>query len=234
MNTISEDASMLRQKASLHPLDVPATILQRRSIRHFAPDEILPELLKQLIELTVAAPTSWNLQDWCAVIVRDNAQKEALAAAAFGQKQLIEAPVTFVFVADPNAAWERDLTPIYDQARSNGAWSDEFIAYFKSQMLTFQNRLKAQGKTREYAVKDAMIAATHLMLAAESLGLSTSIMNGWVEDEVKAVIGISDQPDLAIAVLVAVGYKVQAALNPGRLPLAKRIFIDQMENSYHG
>jgi nitroreductase len=38
-------------------LDVPSAIVQRRSIKTFKPDPISPELLKQLVELTVAAPS---------------------------------------------------------------------------------------------------------------------------------------------------------------------------------
>jgi nitroreductase len=237
MNPVSESSIVQSSEAilvqsPLIPLDVPTAILQRRTIRHFLSDPIAPELLQRLIELTIAAPTSWNLQDWSAVIVQDPLQKEALSKAAFGQKQPLEAPTTFVFVADPNAVWEQDLTPVLKQASTNGAWSDEFVARWKTDMMAFQTMLKEQGRTREYAVKDAMIAATHLVLAAESLGLSTTFMNGWVEASVKAVIGIADQPDLAIAVLVAVGYKAQAALNPGRLPSHHRIFVDQTNTPY--
>ncbi len=46
------------------PLDVPTAINQRRSIKTFTTDPIAPELLKTLVELTVAAPSSFNIQDW--------------------------------------------------------------------------------------------------------------------------------------------------------------------------
>ena len=79
-----------------------------------------------------------------------------------------------------------------------------------------------------------MIAATHLVLAAESLGLSTCFMNGWVEDMVKAVIGASDNPDLAIACLVPVGYAADPRKDPGRLPLSTNVFVDKIGNGYGG
>ena len=214
-----------------NPLDVPAAIRQRRSIKTFKPDPISPELLKQLIELTVAAPSSWNLQDWRIVVVRDNAQRLALAGAAFNQQQIVQAPVTFVFGADA-AAWKKDQTPIYDAARENGAWPAETIEYFKTIVPQFQTGLG--DKNREYAVKDATIAATHLVLAAESLGLATCFMNGFVEDKVKAVIGATDDPDLAIAVLIPVGYAAEPRLDPGRLPLSENVFVDRIGNSYSG
>lgn len=215
----------------IQPLDVPSAILKRRSIKTFKSDPIAPELLKQLVELTVAAPSSFNIQDWQIILVQDEAQKAALAAAAWNQQQIIQAPVTFVFAADPNAG-EQDLTPVYERALETGAWNEGTINYFKNAIPQFQAALG--DKRREYAIKDAIIAATHLVLAAESLGLSTCFMNGWIEEQVKAVIGASDDPDLAIAVVVPVGYAAEPRLNPGRLPLSANVSVDRVGNPYQG
>ncbi|MFB2769021.1 nitroreductase family protein [Pelatocladus sp. BLCC-F211] len=225
MNPITQELNNL----STQPLDVPSAILQRRSIKTFKPDPIAPELLRQLVGLTVAAPSSYNIQDWRIILVQDEAQKAALSEAAWNQKQILEAPVTFVFAADANGG-EKDLTPIYEQGLQTGAWPENVINYFKTAIPQHQTSLG--DKRREYAVKDAMIAATHLVLAAESLGLSTCFMNGWIEDKVKAVIGAADDPDLAIAVLVPVGYSAQPRLNPGRLPFSYNVFVDRFGNPY--
>lgn len=209
------------------PLDVPTAILQRRAIKSFKSDPIAPELLRQLIELTVAAPSSFNTQTWRIILVQDEAQKQALAAAAWNQLQVIQAPVTFVFAADPTAA-EEDLSPIFDEAVARGAWNEAAVNYFKDAIPGFQQQLG--DKRREYAIKDAMIAATHTALAAESLGLSSCYMNGWIEDQVKAVIGAGD--DLAIALVLPIGYAAEPRKNPGRLPLSANVFVDRVGNSY--
>ncbi|MBW4644019.1 MAG: nitroreductase family protein [Goleter apudmare HA4340-LM2] len=212
-------------------LDVPSAIIKRRSIKTFKTDPIAPELLKQLVELTVAAPSSFNMQDWQIILVQDEAQKAALSAASWNQQQIIQAPVTFVFAADPNAG-EQDLTPVYEQALQTGAWNEGTVNYFKNAIPQFQASLG--DKRREYAVKDAIIAATHLVLAAESLGLSTCFMNGWIEEQVKEVIGAADKPDLAIAVLVPVGYAAEPRLDPGRLPFSYNVSVDRIGNPYPG
>lgn len=215
----------------VQPLDVPSAITQRRSIKTFKSDPIIPKLLKQLVELTVAAPSSFNVQPWRIVLIQDQEQKAALSAAAWGQKQIIEAPVTFVFATDP-VAGEKDLTPILETASQSGAWNEKTVNYFREAIPQFQVGLGE--KRREYAIKDALIAATHLVLAAESLGLSTCFMNGWVEEKVKDVIGAADNPDLAIAVLVPVGYAAEPRLNPGRLPLSENVWVDKIGNPYQG
>lgn len=84
--------------------------------------------------------------------------------------------------------------------------------------------LADRGLLREYAVKDAMIAASFVMLAATSLGLATSPMNGWDEAEVKKVIGVDDRDDLAIALLMPVGYPAEERRHPGRRDRAHNVF----------
>ncbi|MBH8572012.1 nitroreductase family protein [Nostocaceae cyanobacterium CENA369] len=213
----------------IQPLDVPSAIAQRRSIKIFKTDPIAPELLKQLVELTVAAPSSYNIQDWQIILIQDEAQKAALAAAAWNQQQIVQAPVTFVFAADATVG-EKDLTPILEQGLQTGAWNEGTVNYFRTAVPQFHATLG--DKRREYAIKDAMIAATHLVLAAESLGLSTCFMNGWLEEKVKEVIGAADNPDLAIAVVVPVGYAAEPRLNPGRLPFSYNVSVDKIGNAY--
>jgi len=217
--------------AQTQALDVPSAIVQRRSIKTFKPDSISPDLLKQLVELTVAAPSSFNVQSWRIVLVQEETQKQALCAASWNQKQIIQAPVTFVFAADA-AAGEKDLTPILEQGLATGAWNEGTVNYFRNAIPQFQAGLG--DKRREYAIKDAMIAATNLVLAAESLGLSTCFMNGWIEEQVKAIIGAENSPDIAIAVLVPVGYAAEPRLNPGRLPLSVNVSVDKLDNPYQG
>ena len=224
--TIADERDLKTQ-----PLDVPSAILQRRSIKTFKPDPIPPEVLQRLVALTIAAPSSYNIQDWRIILVQDESQKQALAEASWNQPQVVQAPVTFVFAADSSAG-EGDLTPIYEQGLATGAWTEGTVNYFKTAIPQHQNGLGE--KRREYAIKDAMIASTHLVLAAESMGLSTCFMNGWIEDKVKAVIGAEGNSDIAIAVLVPVGYAAEPRKNPGRLPLSANVFVDRMGTPYEG
>jgi nitroreductase len=213
------------------PLDVPTAILQRRSIKNFKPDPIDPALLRQLLELTVAAPSSFNIQDWRIIVVQSPEQIAALGAACFNQPQILQAPVNLVFAADIKAG-ERDLTPILEQGLQTGAWNEGTVGYFKKAIPDFSVALG--DKAREYAIKDAIIAATHAMLAAESLGLSTCMMNGWSEDKVKAVIGAENNPDIAIALVLPIGYAAEPRKNPGRMPFEFNVSLDRIDRPYQG
>ncbi|MDB9529525.1 nitroreductase family protein [Oscillatoria sp. CS-180] len=213
------------------PLDTFTAIEERRSIKTFKDEPIPSDILRRLVELTVAAPSSYNLQDWRIVLVQSKEQKQTLAEAAFGQQQVLEAPVTFVFAARATAWRDESLMEqIYQTALEREAWPPKTVDYFREAIPQFQENLGP--KTREYAVKDAMIAATHTALAAQAMGLSTCYMNGWQEDKVKEVIGAADDPDLAIALLLPVGFAAESRKNPGRLPLSVNVFVDRLGNGF--
>lgn len=213
------------------PLDTFTAIQTRRAIKSFKDDPIPAEMLRRLVELTVAAPSSYNLQDWRIVLVQGAEKRQALTEAAFGQEQVAQAPVTFVFAANENA-WKDEslMAQIYQTAMDTGAWPQKTVDYFRTAIPQFQENLGP--KTREYAIKDAMIAATHTALAAEAMGLSSCFMNGWQEDKVKAVIGASDRPEICVAVLLAVGFASEPRKNPGRLPLSTNVFVDSLDNGF--
>ncbi|MFE9785472.1 nitroreductase family protein [Nocardia salmonicida] len=204
-------------------LSVAEAIRTRRTVRHYRPDPVSATDLEALLDLAIEAPTSWNLQDRAIVAITSEAGRAGLAWATGGQPQAREAPVMLVFIAEPES-WREDHSDVYDQARRNGAWSEEFVAMFATASHEFQNDLARRGLLREYAVKDAMIAATYVMLAATELGLATAPMNGWDEAKVKKTIGIGDRDDLAVALLMAVGHPAERRRHPGRRARERTVF----------
>ncbi len=202
---------------------VAEVIRTRRSIRHHRPDPIPAARLQELLGLALEAPSSWNYQARSIVVVSDPEGREGLTRATGGQPQPHEAPVTLVFVAECDV-WRESQEDVFDLARRNGAWNEDFIAVSSEAGQGFQRDLAARGMLREYAVKDAMIAASYLMLAAAGMGLATAPMNGWNEDEVKKVVGIEGREDLAVALLVSVGTPAEERRHPGRRPRERHVF----------
>ncbi|WP_040778677.1 nitroreductase family protein [Nocardia pneumoniae] len=205
-------------------ISVPEAIRIRRTVRHYRPDPVPAPILDELLDLTMQAPSAWNMQDRSVVVVTSESGRRELSAAAFGQRQPLEAPVTFVFVAD-STAWESANTDIAEQARRNGAWNAEFADLFHSRAE--YHELRRRDLLRENAVKNAMIAATYTTLAATALGLASAPMNGWDPDLVKKAIGIDDRPELAIAVLVTVGYSDAIPPHPGRRAVERTVFLER-------
>lgn len=75
-------------------------IKKRRSIRAFKKKEIPEELLIDILEMVLTAPSAGNLQSYKIIIVKDDRTKELLADAAWNQNFIMEAPINIVFCAD--------------------------------------------------------------------------------------------------------------------------------------
>ena len=206
-------------------LTVADSIRARRSMKSFKSDPIPEATLQELLSLMQDAPSSWNFQPTRVVMIRSMAQKEALAAAAWGQKQILEAPVTFVFAVSIRG-WEKNMSEILKSGVSSGAWPQKFADWIGENAPGFQKGLG--DKEREYAIKDAIIMATTLALAAQSKGYSNCYINGWDEAQVKEIIGVEGDKDIAIALLLPIGLPNSQPKHPGRLPSAKTIFTDRI------
>lgn len=204
---------------------VARVVHARRSVRHYRPDPVPEALLHELTGLALQAPSSFNLQARSVVTVTSEAGRRALTEATGGQPHPQEAPVMLVFVAE-SAADQEDRGDIWETARANGAWSGAFAAASPEDARRFNEDLRTRGLAREYAVKDAMIAASFLMIAAEAAGLATSPMNGWDEDAVKKAIGIDGREDLHIALLMPLGHPAETRAHPGRRERALTCFSE--------
>ena len=210
---------------SITDLSAAEAIRARRSIKSFKSDPIPEPILQEFLSLMQDAPSSWNFQPTRVVMVRSKEQKEALSAAAWGQKQILEAPITFVFAVSIRG-WEKHMDEILKTGVSSTAWPQKFADWIRENAPGFQKGLG--DKEREYAIKDAMIMATTLALAAQAKGYSNCYMNGWDEAKVKQIIGVEGDTNICIALVLPVGLPASHHKHPGRLHPSKTIFTDRI------
>ena len=153
---MSSTASLLNSRygSAAPPLteDLNATIaslLGHRSVRAFLPDALDAGVLELLIAAAQSAPSSSNLQTWSVVAVEDKEHKARLAVLARDQKQIHEAPLFLI--------WLADLSRLRRVAGALGKTSGG-LDHLESFVM---------------AVIDASLAAQNAVVAAESLGLGT-------------------------------------------------------------
>jgi nitroreductase len=82
-------------------MNVLEAIDARQSIRAYQPRPVEPGKLDAVLGAANRAASASNLQAYQIYVVRDDARKQALVAAAAGQKFLATAPVVLVFAAEP-------------------------------------------------------------------------------------------------------------------------------------
>lgn len=202
-------------------MDVIQAIRDRRSINFFdTAKTVQDEKLRELLEIANLSPSSFNLQPWKVVVVKDPERKKVLRKCAFDQPKAEEAPVMLILVADSKGVED-------NIGRCLDSWQD--LGYMKPEMretyISMTKNLYGEGdslKRKMFAVKNTSLFAMNIMLAAKGLGLETHPMDGFDEDCVKKEFGIPQ--DKIIPMLIAVGY-----LRPGitLLPRAFRRSFDE-------
>lgn len=186
-------------------MDFKATMLQRRAINFFDPDKnVTDDQLKTIIELASRAPSSFNLQPWNLMIVRDPQAKDSLRQAAWNQPKITEAPVTLIFLADRDG-WKashptvaRNFKEMVDAGTMNEAQRDWFNN--ACQTLYGSSDLHQQA----FANKNTGFFAMAVMLAAKHLGLDTHPMDGFDHEGVRKAFNIPD--NYWIPLLMAIGH----------------------------
>ncbi len=81
-------------------MDFYDVITNRRAVNFFDPDKDVPdEIIKQIIETAAKAPSSFNLQPWSLIILRDLEEKKRLQELAWNQPKVSEAPITIIVLS---------------------------------------------------------------------------------------------------------------------------------------
>lgn len=109
------------------PLSVPDAI-RRPAIRGFDPARAVPDdLLRHVLALATLAPSSFNLQPWRFLVVRDERNRRRLRGCAFNHPRLTEAPVV-VIVLGYHHPHRSHLDAIVASQQSLGAITPEEAA----------------------------------------------------------------------------------------------------------
>jgi len=201
-------------------MDLEQAIRARGSVKSYDPTHVIDDAtLEQLMELTLRTPSSFNLQHWRFVLVRDAELKQALKAASWHQSHVGEASVD-VIICGKLAAHE-DAARIWAEAGEEvAAKMTPMIGGFYADKPALQ---------RDEAIRSGSLAGMTLMLAAQSLGLSTCPMIGFDPKRVAEVLGIPD--DHVPVMMITLGKGTSAARPSGRLPMSEVVRIDTFDGA---
>lgn len=155
----------------------------RHSVRRYeSGQEIGDADLKQIFDTVILGPSSFNIQHWKFVVVREQARKSELRGYAYGQAQ-VEQAAAVVLVCGRLDAYT-DATKIYADADSETR--EKYVPMIEG-AYTGQSSLQ-----REEAVRSGSLAAMSLMYAAKASGWDSGPMIGFDASKVGEMLGLDD------------------------------------------
>jgi nitroreductase len=197
-------------------------VRERRATPAFSASSVHGEDLTKILQAGLEAPSSYNMQPWRFIVVRDPEQRRRLRVAAMNQEQVEQAPVVIVACGD-TGGWREDLEEVLRIGRDHGFNEESRI---ERKRKNVSEDLGSHPNIAMWVTKQTMIAATTMMWMAEALGYDTGPMEGFYEDQVREVLGIPEH--VRVIFLLAVGHLQGAdGKHPGRLPASRTLFAEQ-------
>ncbi|MFP4068828.1 MAG: nitroreductase family protein [Verrucomicrobiota bacterium] len=198
-------------------MDTFTAIRERRSVKHYDPQHTMSEAeIRQLLELAMLSPTSFNIQNWRFVAVTDPEKKEAIRAAAWNQAQVSEASLTLLICADLNA-------------------HEDAGRYWRDAPEPVRNMLVPAVKPfydskpemqRDEAMRSVGIAGQTIMLAAKAMGYDSCPMIGFDPKKVGEIIRLPD--DHVIGMMITIGKALKPAnVRGGQLGYEEVVFRNE-------
>jgi len=178
---------------------------ERRAVNFFDTKKDVPEeLVRKIVGLAANTPSSFNLQPWNLIVLREYNEKMRLQKLAMNQPKVSEAPVTMIVLAD-REGWKEGnpfVEKLFQENIKAGTMKEKQRKWFNNV------RTKLYGQSNEaiqaFACKNTGFFAMALMLAAKSLGLDTHPMDGFDHDGVRDEFNIPD--NYWIPLLLSIGY----------------------------
>ncbi|NOY79158.1 MAG: nitroreductase family protein [Calditrichaeota bacterium] len=192
-------------------MDTFDAIYQRRSIKVFDPNHRLTkEEEKQLLEAAIQAPTSFNLQHWRFVILRDpELRKKIRSELGWNQAQITDASFLVLITADTKA-WQKNPERYWRNIPENISKRvvDLIGSFFKDR----------EWLQRDEAQRSIGMAAQNLMLAAKTMGYDSCPMIGFDLEKVAEIVRLPK--DYVMGPMIAIGKRLKDPWpKPGQLPL---------------
>jgi nitroreductase len=188
-------------------MDVFEAIKNRRSIRHYKPDNVDDKTVREVLEAAHWAPSWGNIQCWRFIVVRDSKIRNDIAdtlvrtiidnewvenAAA---KSIKQAPVLIVVCAEKGkAGYGADGTPATDKG-------DYWFMF------------------------DIALAVENLTLAAHAKGLGTVIIGGFDAAKVARILDVP--ADYAVVTMTPLGMPARQGQVSPRKQLSDVLYIDK-------
>jgi nitroreductase len=214
-DTASARARLYRRYREL-PAQLPSawnatldTLLSHRSVRSYLDQPIPAGALETAIAAAQSAPSSSNLQAWSVVAVTDPGRKARINAAAGNQRQIAEAPLLLVWLADLSRL--RGIAASRDHA-------SEAVDYLETFLL---------------GVIDAALAAQNAVTAFNSLGLGSCYIGAIRNDPATVATELALPPEVfpVFGLTVGVPDSARASDVKPRLPQRSVLHLEQYEES---
>ena len=194
----------------------------RHSVRKYERGvKISDEALKEIFGMVIQGPSSFNIQHWQFVVVRDDGKKAALKDLSYGQTQVADCAAVILVCGRLDAYL--DAQRIY--ADTPADIQEKYIPLIEG---SYKDQYALQ---RDEVIRSSSMAAMSLMYAAKSKGWDTGPMIGFDAKKVSEYLELTEQLVPVMMIVLGKALNGEQPDRAYRRPLSEVVKLESVSGS---
>lgn len=189
----------------------------RHACKQFDAEKQIPaEQFEAILEVARLSPSSFGMEPWRLIVVRDEKLRKALKSSCWNQNQITECSELVIFTTD-NDIVRSDSPYVRKMFERRGMPSeavDMYIGVYKNYLEPIECD---EVLLENWTAKQCYIPLANAMTYAATLEIDSCPIEGFDKEEVEAVLDLDY--GRSVAVICAFGYRVNPQSAQMRLPL---------------
>jgi nitroreductase len=191
----------------------------RHACKAFDTEKQIPsEQFDSMLEVLRKSPSSFGMEPWRLIVVRNPNLRKALKSACWNQNQITDCSELVIFTTDNDIV--RSDSPYVRKMFERRGLSAEAVDMY---MGVYENYLKPieedEVLLENWTAKQCYIALANMMTYAATLEIDSCPIEGFDKEEVEAILDL--EYGHSVAVICAFGYRVKEQSEQKRLELGQ-------------
>jgi nitroreductase len=178
----------------------------RHACKKFDPDKAIPEqTLIDILECARLSPSSFGMEPWKFLVIRNDEKRGALRKACWDQPQITDSSEVIVILDKKNLT-RPGSDYISQQFRRRNLTAEAEQAYLERYRQHYQAEIEPLMSNYAWDSKQCYIALSNIMTAAASAGIDSCPIEGFDKIQVEQALKL-DTDKFEVVVVVALGYR---------------------------
>ncbi len=191
----------------------------RHACKAFNPEKAIPEdEFASMLEVVRTSPSSFGMEPWRLIVVRNPNLRKALKSACWNQNQITDCSELVVFTTDNDTV--RSDTPyvrkMFERRGLPAEAVDTYMGVYKNYLAPIE---ADEVLLENWTAKQCYIAMANMMTYAATLQIDSCPIEGFDKEEVEAILDL--EYGHSVAVICAFGYRAKEQTPQKRLDLGQ-------------
>lgn len=189
----------------------------RHACKRFDTQKQIPtEQFESILDVCRMSPSSFGMEPWRLIVVRNEKLRKALKASCWNQNQITEASELVIFTTDNDIV--RSDSPyvrkMFERRGMPAEMVDTYLGVYKNYLSPIE---EDEILLENWTAKQCYIALANAMTYAATLEIDSCPIEGFDKEEVEAILDI--EYGHSVAVICAFGYRINPQSEQMRLPI---------------